>query len=202
MFDQLLRELKDRLLAPLARLIGPRVSPSTISILAFAAGLGAGWAVVGRRNDVALILWLVNRVLDGLDGTHARVHGVQSDFGGYLDIVLDFVVYAAIPIAIVIADGTVALALACAVLLGAFVVNSASWMYLAAILERRQVGAIARGELTTITMPPGIIAGAETIVFYALFLVMPARQLTLFWLMAGLVGLNVIQRLWWGRREL
>lgn len=202
MFDHLLRALKDRLLAPLARWIGPGVSPTTISMLAFAAGLGAGWAVIAHRSGVGLVLWFLNRLLDGLDGTHARMHGSQSDLGGYLDIVLDFVVYAVLPVAIAVADGSRALTLACAVLLGAFVVNSASWMYLAAILERRQAGAAARGELTTITMPPGLVAGAETIVFYALFLIVPAWRLTLYWAMSALVGVNVVQRLWWARRAL
>jgi hypothetical protein len=58
-------------------------------------------------------------------------------------------------------------------LLGSFFVNAASWMYLSAVLERRGAGAAARGERTTVTMPPGLIAGAETVVLYTLFLVFP-----------------------------
>ena len=202
MFDRILRVLKDWLLAPVARAVGPRISPNSISCLAFAVGMGAAAALLAGRSGVALGLWLGNRVLDGFDGAQARVHGTQSDFGGYLDIVLDFMVYAAIPVAIAATDATPAIMLAGMVLVASFFVNAASWMYLAAILERRQAGAATRGERTTITMPPGVVAGAETLLFYSLFIAIPAWRLTLFWTMSALVGVNVVQRLWWAHRAL
>ena len=202
MFDQVFRAFKDWLLAPLARVVGPRLSPNVISVIAFVAGLGAAGAVLGDRNSLALALWIANRILDGFDGTQARVHHTQSDFGGYLDIVFDFVVYAAIPLSIAMTDRTAGIPVAVAVLLATFFVNGASWMYLAAILERRQAGAEAHGELTTITMPPGIVAGAETVVFYSLFLAIPRFRVTLIFVMATLVSANVVQRLWWARRRI
>lgn len=202
MFDHFLRAWKDRLFAPLSRAIGPRVSPAAITLLAFATGIGAAVALGMRATGLALALWLLNRALDGLDGTQARTHDAQTDFGGYLDIVLDFVVYAGIPIGIVYADASRGQALAAVALLGSFLVNAASWMYLAAILERRQAGASAQGELTTVTMPPAIIAGAETLVLYALFIAMPALRVELFWLMTVLVIGNVVQRFVWARRHL
>jgi hypothetical protein len=75
-------------------------------------------------------------------------------------------------------------------------------MYLAALLEMRREGAATRGETTTITMPPGIIAGAETVVFYTLFFLLPAHQAALFTLMAVLVLANVALRLYWAARHL
>ena len=126
------------------------------------------------------LLWIANRLLDGLDGTHARVHGRESQFGAYLDIVLDFVVYAAIPIAIAARQGTQAMAFAGLLLVASFYVNAASWMYLAAILEQRHEGATARGESTAVTMPPGLIGGAETVGFYVAFFLWPAYQTWLF----------------------
>ncbi len=200
MFDDLLRRLKDRLMAPIAQRLGAHVAPNTVTVLAFLMGMGAASAAWHEQRGVSVLLWIINRVLDGLDGTQAREHGLQSDFGGYLDIMLDFVVYAAIPLGLIVADPT--LSLAGVVLFASFFVNAASWMYLAAILERRQVGAKASGELTTITMPPGIVAGTETVVFYTAMLVWPESRATLFWVMAALVGVNVLQRLWWARRHL
>jgi phosphatidylglycerophosphate synthase len=202
MFDQFLRALKDWLLAPVARAVGPRLSPNLISVVAFAVGMSAAAAIVARRDGLALALWIVNRVLDGFDGTQARVHDAQSDFGGYLDIVLDFAVYSAVPIAIVATDARPGLLFAGVVLFATFFVNAASWMYLAAILERRHAGAAAHGELTTITMPPGIVAGAETVIFYALFIALPAWRVGLFWTMGALVSVNIVQRLWWAWRRL
>ena len=200
MFDHLLRMLKDRLLGPFSRAIGPSLSPNFISVIAFTFGIASAVSAYLRADGTALLFWLMNRTLDGLDGTHARVHAKQTDFGGYFDIVLDFIVYAAIPCALVAAAGSMPLALAGMFLLSAFFVNAASLMYLAAILERRQIGATARGELTTITMPPGIIAGSETVVLFSLFLAVPAWRLALFWIMGALVCANIVQRLWWARR--
>ena len=90
------------MLAPFANAIGSAVSPNTISILALLFGLAAAVAAYLARDVSAVVLWLINRTLDGLDGTHARINNLQSDFGGYLDIVLDFVVYAAIPSALIL----------------------------------------------------------------------------------------------------
>jgi phosphatidylglycerophosphate synthase len=202
MFDRYLRRLKDRWLAPLAAMLGPRVPPDAVTVLAFLAGVGCAVAAVLDDLRPALALWIANRVLDGLDGTLARAHGRESAFGAYLDIVLDFVVYAAVPLALVARQPTPELAIAGVVLLAAFYVNSASWMYLAALLEQRHEGAKARGEATTVTMPPGLVGGAETVAFYCAFFVWPAHQTRLFYAMAVLVLLNVVVRLVWAKRHL
>jgi phosphatidylglycerophosphate synthase len=202
MFDRYLRGIKDRWLAPLARLLGPDVSPQTITWMAFGIGLGSAAAVLAGAMTWGLFLWIANRFLDGLDGTHARVHDRESPFGAYLDIVLDFVVYAAIPIAMAARQGTQATAFAGLLLVASFYVNAASWMYLAAILEQRHEGAIARGESTTVTMPPGLIGGAETVGFYVAFFLWPTHQLWLFHAMAALVLVNVALRLNWARLHL
>ncbi len=200
MFDLWMRQLKDRLLAPMAALLAGVVHPHLVTVLAMVAGvLAAGLAAVGGTVS-AVGLWWVSRFLDGLDGSVARASGRQSDFGGYLDILLDFIVYAAVPLGVVAANPTAAPA--GLFLLATFFVNSASWMYLAALLERRGQGASARGERTSITVPPGIIAGTETVVFYSLFLLMPRHAATLFTVMGLLVIGNVVQRLVWAARRL
>ena len=202
MLDHYLRSYKDRLLQPVAWALGPRLHPNAITWLAFAAGLSCAGAVLADSLVAALAFWFVNRLLDGLDGTYARMHGRVSHFGAYLDIVLDFIVYAAIPAAIVVTGRQYELALAGVFLLAAFYINAASWMYLAAVLESRREGAASRGEMTAVTMPPGIVAGTETIVFYALFFFMPSRQAMLFTVMALFVLANVVMRLYWASRRL
>lgn len=202
MFDHLLRQLKDRLLAPIALWLGPAISPNAVSLLAFGVGLLCAMAVQRGANGVAFGLWIANRILDGLDGSMARAHDRQSDFGGYLDIMLDFLVYAAVPVGMMLGSPSRELLIAGMWLLAAFFVNTASWMYLAAILERRAAGAESTGELTTITMPPGIVAGTETVLFYSVFLLVPAWRSHGFLIMALLVMVNVGQRLWWAWRRL
>jgi phosphatidylglycerophosphate synthase len=202
MLDPLLRAAKDRALFPVARAVGP-VPPNRVSVLAFVAGLGAAVALARGAYGWALALWLANRALDGLDGALARAHGLQSDFGGYLDILLDFVVYAAVPLGLAVGSGGgPRTLLACAALEATFFVNAASWMYPAAILEKRAQGAAARRELTTVTMPTGLVEGTETIVFYTLFILLPAHAATLMWIMAAAVAATTVQRLAWGARGL
>ena len=201
MLDHTLRVYKDDLLRPLAGHLG-RISPNAITVLALVVGLAAAGAAGLQWYWVALGLWLLNRVLDGLDGMVARTHARQSDFGGYLDIVLDFVVYAALPIGLYLGNPSGANALALILLLSSFYVNSASWIYLSAILEKRAAGAGVGGELTTVTMPNGLVGGAETILFYSVFLVWPGGQPWLFGAMTAMVLVGVGQRLWWARRNL
>ena len=201
MFDHLLRGTKDRLLAPLASLLRD-VQPNMLSFMALLLGLAAAVAAAGGRWRVGAVLWLANRVVDGLDGSVARLAGTQTDFGGYFDILLDFVVYAAIPLGFAVHSVDRGVLVMAVLLEGAFFVNACSWMYLAAVLEKRASGAGASGELTTVTMPPALIAGFETIVFFTLFFLFPDRLVTLFALMSALVGINVIQRLLWARKVL
>ena len=201
MLDHTLRGYKDRLLRPLAVALG-HAPPNAVTLLALVIGLTAAVLAARQMYAAALALWLVNRIFDGLDGMLARLTQQQTDFGGYLDIVADFAVYAAVPIGLFLGSATTDLGIGLALLLGSFYINAASWMYLSAILEKRSAGAGVLGELTTVTMPAGLVGGTETIFFYAAFLIWPRALPWLFPTMAGLVLLGVIQRLWWARRHL
>ena len=137
---------------------------------------------------------------DGLDGLMARLHEKQSDFGGYVDILTDYVIYAALPIGLVAGAASNEHYLALAFLLASFYVNSASWMYLSAILEKR--AAHSPETQTTIVMPAGIIGGFETIIAYGIFLLFPMNITLLFSIFAALVFITTIQRLVWAKQNL
>ncbi len=201
MVDKNLRRPKELLMAPLA---GPlrAIHPNIVTGIACLFGLACAFAAAQGAYGVAVGLWIVNRILDGLDGTLARLSGKQSDLGGYLDIVLDTVVYAAIPLGLAFSVGTQGAFLALALLLASFYINGATWMYLAALLEKRNSGAAAQGELTTITMPGGLIEGAETVLLFSLFLLLPNLLVPLFTLMAALTMFTAVQRVFWATRAL
>jgi phosphatidylglycerophosphate synthase len=124
--------------------------------------------------------------------------------GGYLDIVTDFVVYAAVPLGIAAALESQGIAAwgACALLVSSFYVNAVTWLHLAALLEKRGEGAAATGERTSITMPEGLVAGSETALFYGLFLLLPAQAPRLFLVMAALVLATALHRVVVGVRWL
>jgi phosphatidylglycerophosphate synthase len=169
------------------------------SLLVGVAAATAGWL---SAFGAGLGLWVLNRVLDGLDGIVARLGGRVTDLGGFLDLVSDFVVYASVPVALALRPGAPPELRADALLLLAvFYVNTAAWMIPSAILEKRGQGAARRGEPTSVSIPEGIVSGGETVVFYSLFFLFPAWQSGLFRLMAVLTALTVVQRVVWAARH-
>jgi phosphatidylglycerophosphate synthase len=200
--DRALRRHKEMVLAPIARLTPRGVHPSAITAVALVPGLGAAVAAAAGEPALAVALWLVNRLLDGLDGTLARHSGRQSDLGAYADILLDVIVYAAVPLGIAAGQDSRAAWIAAAALLASFYVNAISWSYLSALLEGRGAGTSARGELTAVTMPGGLIEGAETVVLLGVALAVPDWSVTVMWAMAVGVAVSVAQRAVWATRHL
>ncbi|MFT0786893.1 CDP-alcohol phosphatidyltransferase family protein [Synechococcus sp. OH20] len=202
MLDKTLRQWKERLLAPVLQTPLQRVHPLVITLSGFAVGLASGAAAAYGAYGWGLGLWLLNRLMDGLDGTLARLQGRQSDLGGYLDMLLDVVVYAVVPLGLAFHQGSLAGYAFLALMLASFYINLCAWMYLAGLLEKRRRvvcinGTESLGELTSITMPPGLIEGSETIFLYSLFFLFPEYMVGLFGLMAILVLFSAAQRLIW-----
>ena len=170
--------------------------------LGFAATAGAAGLAWAGLSLAAVVAWLVGRALDGLDGAVARATGRASDRGGYLDMVLDTVGYALVPFGVALWLDTRVGWIALAVMLSCFYVNAISWSYLSALLEKRSAGAASQGELTSVTMPPALVEGAETIVVFTVFLALPRDAPQVFSLMAAAVAVGVVQRLAWAHRHL
>jgi phosphatidylglycerophosphate synthase len=81
-----------------------------------------------------LALLLASRLLDGLDGSVARLTQ-PTDAGGFLDIALDFVFYAAIPLAFAVAHPATN-ALPAAALLASFIGTGSSFLAFAALAKK------------------------------------------------------------------
>ncbi|GIK57462.1 MAG: CDP-alcohol phosphatidyltransferase family protein [Chloroflexi bacterium] len=199
MFDEQMRQVKEQVFHPLARPL-LRIPPWVFSLLGLVMGLAAAAALWQQAYAWGLLFWFLNRVLDALDGSVARLVGEQSDFGGYLDILLDFATYALIPIGLAWGRPLPENLLTLTFLLASFYVNAASWMYLAAVLEKQRH--IPGHRLTTVTMPAGIIGGTETILFYTAFILFPNYLAWLFGLMGLLTALTILQRVRWAARHI
>ena len=200
MRDLALRAKKDELMVPLAARLFGSVHPNVVSVIAMVVGLASAAVVVNEQYMLGLLLWVVNRILDGLDGVIARVHHKQSDFGGYLDLMLDFIVYLAIPVAFVVATPVPIVTWGAIALLSAYVINLLSWSALSSLLEKRRNGTSDR--LTSLEMPTGLIEGAETILVYSLFFLLPEYVGLLFFVFAGLVLFTAGQRVVWAAKNL
>jgi phosphatidylglycerophosphate synthase len=153
------------------RLANVGVTANAVTVLAFLVGLAAVIAIASGLYWLGLVLILVSRLGDGLDGMVAR-HTQKTDFGGYLDIVLDFAFYGLVPLGFVLADPA-SNALAGAVLILSFYVNGASFLAYAVMAERRGLTTEARGE-KSLFFTTGLAEATETIAFFAAFCLFPA----------------------------
>ncbi len=148
------------------------VSANAVTFAAFGTGMAAAAVIAAGYPGVGLVLILVSRLGDGLDGAVARIRG-KTDLGGYLDIVLDFFFYGAIPLAFAIADPE-ANAVAAAALICSFYVNGASFLAFSVLAERRKLSTHARGE-KSIFFTTGLAEATETLAVFAAFCLFPGR---------------------------
>lgn len=152
------------------RLARAGISANAVTYAAFAAGLAGAAAIAGQRFGLGLVLILLSRLGDGLDGAVARARG-RTDLGGYLDIVLDFAFYGLVPLAFVIAD-LEANAIAGATLIAAFYANGASFLAYAVMAEKRGLASDARGE-KSLFFTTGLAEATETIAVFVAFCLFP-----------------------------
>ena len=197
MIDRHLRDIKEEIMLPVAEATGDAFHPTTLTLIN--GGIGILCAICAAMGFYVpgLILWLTNRFLDGLDGTLARFTGKQSDLGAYLDLMFDFLIYALVPISLVSSQPTLTSLFALSAMLGLYYINSASWMILTALLEKRKREARPGNRLTTLTFPGGLIEGAETVVFYTVFFLFPDELPIIFAVFSLLVIITIIQRIRW-----
>jgi phosphatidylglycerophosphate synthase len=108
-----------------------------ITLMAFILGLVAAFSIATRAYFMGAAFILFSRLCDALDGAVARQTQV-TDAGGYLDITLDFLFYASIPLAFAIANPR-ANALPAAALLAAFIGTGTSFLAFAALAAKRDL---------------------------------------------------------------
>jgi phosphatidylglycerophosphate synthase len=138
-------------------------------VLGLAAAVLIGW---GAPGWIALMPLLAGRLADGLDGAVARAQG-KTGFGGYLDIVCDFAVYGAVPLAFVLRDPG-ANGVAGAFLLVSFYVNGATFLGFAILAAQRGLETRAQGE-KSLYYAAGLLEGTETILFFILLCLLPQQ---------------------------
>lgn len=84
------RYLNRRVSDPLARLlVRTPATPNQVSLAAFGIAVGSLVGFLFGLNIVGGLLAQLSSVVDGADGSLARLKGMSSDFGGFLDAVLD-----------------------------------------------------------------------------------------------------------------
>jgi len=173
--------------ATLARL---GVTGNALTIASLAIGALCLLTIALGFDFLALFLWLLNRLLDGLDGEVARLRGEVSELGSFLDIAADFFVYGGFLVALAVQHPDARLALV--VLFFAYYLNGSVFLALSGVLERLKAERLTERGLH---FRRSLTEGFETIVAGVLFLVFPGHVAPIAWVFAALVFFSSGQRL-------
>jgi len=185
------------LLTPTLDRVGAHIADAGVPALVLTAsgwlaGIAACVAVVSHAWTAALLLWLLNRLLDGLDGPVARRRGA-TDLGGFLDIVADFSVYGAFVFAVAIAEPQARLA--CVALLTAYYVSGTAFLALSSMSARR---GLVGDDGRSLRFVGGLAEGAETIVVYVVICLIPGQAALIAWIFTVAVAVTAVQRVYIG----
>lgn len=157
------------------------VTANAVTVTGLAVGLSSVPLLAFDQYGATLLVILLNRLLDGLDGAVAR-QGRPTALGGYLDIVCDMAFYAAVPLGFAFARPENAVW--AAVLLASFVCTCASFLGRAVLAAGRgEPDAGTRGR-KSFFHGAGLMEGTETILAFVLFCLLPG----LFPWLAGVVA--------------
>lgn len=174
MLDTRMRVIIDPVLNRIAKiLVRAGLSANGVTWSGFVLGMAAAFAISQAWFLTGIGLLLFSRLCDGLDGAVARAGKTGgSDLGGFLDIVLDFAFYGAIPFAFIVLDPA-SHALAGGLLLLSFYVNGASFLTFALMAEKRGLDQNARGS-KALLYTAGLAEGTETIMLFVAMALFPA----------------------------
>ncbi|MDJ0396135.1 CDP-alcohol phosphatidyltransferase family protein [Rhodococcus sp. G-MC3] len=183
---------------------GP-ITPDRITAAGLALGLGSALAAGLQFWWLALVLWILSRIADGLDGPLARrraTHGnVDGGAGGFFDITADFVVYGTtvVGVAVGASAGYDAPWWPFLLVLLAYYINGTAFLAFSSIAERngRQID-----DGRSLSFLGGLAEGAETIAVHSLWLLLPgiSPQIAVVW--AAVVAISSGQRIIAGYRAL
>jgi len=176
MIDIYMRNLKDFVVNPILSCFKNQTfSPNWITIMSGIIGLiGVYFSAIDERIWALVFFW-VGRIADGMDGAYARLTNQTSDFGGYLDILVDFTIYGTVPLGVAIAHPSTGAFVALVLLEVTFFVNAAGLFFLSALIEKnenakKKYESKGKKEVTTLRMPPALIEGSESLILFTLII--------------------------------
>lgn len=172
-------------------------SANQITVTGFLIGLLAAFLIATGAYTAGAVAILASRLCDALDGAVARLTQA-TDRGGFLDIALDFLFYASIPLAFALADPA-RNALPAAVLLAAFIGTGSSFLAFAVIAAQRGMRSLAYPDKSFYFLG-GLTEATETLACFVAMCLWPAYFIELAYGFAALCGITVITRIWWGWR--
>ena len=195
MLDAMARRVVAPPLTFMAHHLQGTVTPNQVTLSGFVVGLAAVPCIVFEWYWLGLICIAINRLFDGIDGTLARkLYGSQgSHWGGFLDIVCDFIFYAAIAAAFGLAQPHNAWV--SFLLLVSFAGTGSSFLVYAIMAQKLGISQAPK-QHKSFHYLGGLTEGTETIAFFVLCCLFPQW----FWLFglvfSAMCVVTIISRIW------
>ncbi|MBK7004632.1 MAG: CDP-alcohol phosphatidyltransferase family protein [Burkholderiales bacterium] len=193
MFDRILnRTLQCPLQRMASGLVALGLRADHVTWAGFVVGLTAVALIAQGHTQWAIVSIALNRLADGLDGAMARLTQ-PTDLGAFLDISLDFLFYASIPLAFVLADPA-RNALPGAVLIYSFIGTGCTFLAFAVLAAKRGATSTAYPDKGFYYLG-GLTESTETIAVFVLMCLVPHWFGTLALVFAALCGLTTATRI-------
>jgi phosphatidylglycerophosphate synthase len=174
------------------KLLAKNIGANQVTIAGFIIGMLALPLLAFGHPLLALFCILLNRLLDGLDGTLARLT-TPTDKGGFLDIVLDFLFYSSIPLGFALMNSEVN-ALAASVLIYAFIGTGCSFLAFATIAAKKNMASTDYPDKSFYYLG-GLTEASETILVFSLMCLFPEWFTILAYTFAALCFITTVLRI-------
>lgn len=174
------------------QLVALRIKADHVTLFAFVLGMGAAVLIASQAYLWGAAFILLSRLCDALDGSVARLTK-PTDAGAYLDIALDFLFYASIPLAFAVAKPEVN-ALPASILLAAFIGTGSTFLAFAILAAKRGITSIAYPSKSFYYLG-GLTEATETLCFFVAMCVWPAYFAPLAHLFSALCCVTIATRL-------
>ncbi|MDN3395172.1 MULTISPECIES: CDP-alcohol phosphatidyltransferase family protein [unclassified Pseudoalteromonas] len=201
MLDKFVTPIIKPLLTPVVMLINKSgITANQLTVFGFLVGMFAVPLLAFEMWYGALIAIALNRILDGLDGALARYANQSSSAGGFLDITLDFLFYAAIPLGFILANPAQN-AIAGAILLATFIGTGSSFLAFAIAAEKFKLDK-PQFKYKSFYYLNGLTEGTETIALFVAFCIWPQHFAIMASLFAASCAITIFTRIYGGYHTL
>ena len=176
------------------------ITADQLTVVGFLVGLLAVPLLAFEMWYGALVAIALNRILDGLDGALARYANQSSSAGGFLDITLDFLFYAAIPLGFILANPEQN-AIAGSLLLATFIGTGSSFLAFAIAAEKFKLEK-PQFKYKSFYYLNGLTEGTETIALFIAFCIWPQHFAVMASIFAIACGITIFTRIHGGYHTL
>ena len=191
MMDQRINTILHPIMNSLAKRIPSQISANTITIAGFTLGVMVVPLLWLKMYSAAMVVILINRFFDALDGAVARKCG-PTNLGGYLDITCDFIFYSVVVMGFALADPE-RNGLAAAFLIFSFTGTGSSFLAFSAAAKKQGLTSETYGPKSFYYLG-GLTEGTETILFFVVVCIYPSSFPVLAVLFSCICWITVLGR--------